>query len=284
MNIEAGAILQLDMQVSSAGMPNDTKFIAFSDLSSINGIFDSVLPATPGEGQEWDLSELYTDGIIYVREQGYSQHLPTYTEEQLFGITGKVAEDGYYYFTAENNETTQQYIDNGVIRFDEAGKASVADNYTTDLQTGAIKLSKSAELTFALDGAVNSLKLALYRASGTDWGYVYGSYDAEDWTLLASLTSDLTLRQTNYLDLTTEKMYKSDYRYIRITQPNGAAPTYLCGVALTYMQKHNPEEGISKIKVDTFAVPCYDLQGRVVNEEQKGRVIIKDGRAVFKTN
>ena len=283
MNIEADAILQLDMQVSSAGMPNDTKFIAFSGLSSINGTFDSVLPATPGEGQEWDLSELYTDGIIYVREQGYSQHQPSYTEEQLFGTTGKIAEDGYYYFTAENNETTQQYIDNGVIRFDEAGKASVADNYTTDLQTGAIKLSKSAELTFALDGAVNSLKFALYRASGTDWGYVYGSYDAEDWTLLASLTSDLTLRQTNYLDLTTEKMYKSDYRYIRITQPNGAAPTYLCGIALTYMQKHNPEEGISKINVDTFASHSYDLQGRIINEEQKGRVFIKGGRAVYST-
>ena len=281
MNIEAGAILQLDMQVSSAGMPNDTKFTAFSGLSSINGTFDSILPATPGEGQEWDLSELYTDGIIYVREQGYSQHQPTYTEEQLFGATGKVAEDGYYYFTAENNETTQQYIDNGVIRFDEAGKASVAENYTTDLQTGAIKLSKSAELTFALDGAVNSLKLALYRASGTDWGYVYGSYDAEDWTLLASLTSDLTLRQTNYLDLTTEKMYKSDYRYIRITQPNGAAPTYLCGIALTYMQKHNPEEGITRIQVDPITVPCYDLQGRAVKENQKGRVVIKGGRAVL---
>ena len=280
MNIEAGAILQLDMQVSSAGMPNDTKFIAFSDLSSINGTFDSILPATPSEGQEWDLSELYTDGIIYVREQGYSQHQPTYTEEQLFGPTGKVAEDGYYYFTSENIETTQQYIDNGLIRFDEAGKASVVDNYTTDLQTGAIKLSKSAELTFALDGAVNSLKLALYRASGTDWGYVYGSYDAEDWTLLASLTSDLTLRQTNYIDLTTEKMYKSDYRYIRITQPNGAAPTYLCGIALTYMQKHNPEEGISRIQIDPVAAPCYDLQGRVVSEGQKPLIFIKDGRAV----
>ena len=280
MNIEAGAILQLDMQVSSAGMPNDTKFIAFSDLSSINGTFDSILPATPSEGQEWDLSELYTDGIIYVREQGYSQHQPTYTEEQLFGPTGKVAEDGYYYFTSENIETTQQYIDNGVIRFDEAGKASVVDNYTTDLQTGAIKLSKSAELTFALDGAVNSLKLAFYRASGTDWGYVYGSYDAEDWTLLASLTSDLTLRQTNYIDLTTEKMYKSDYRYIRITQPNGAAPTYLCGIALTYMQKHNPEEGISRIQIDPVAAPCYDLQGRVVSEGQKPLIFIKDGRAV----
>ena len=283
MNIESGTILKLEMQVSSAGMPNDTKFIAFSGLSSINGTFDSILPATPGEGQEWDLSELYTDGIIYVREQGYSQHQPTYTEEQLFGSTGKIADDGYYYFTAENLETTQQYIDNGVIRFDEAGKASVADNYTTDLQTGAIKLSKSAELTFALDGAVNSLKLALYRASGTDWGYVYGSYDAEDWTLLASLTSDLTLRQTNYLDLTTEKMYKSDYRYIRITQPNGAAPTYLCGIALTYMQKHNPEEGISKIQVDPIAAPSYDLQGRAVNGEQKGRVIIKSGHAVYST-
>ncbi len=280
MNIEAGAILQLDMQVSSAGMPNDTKFVAFTGISSINGTFDSIYPATPSETQEWDLSELYTEGIIYVREQGYSQHQPTYTEEQLFGSTGLVAEDGYYYFTAENIETTQQYIDNGVIRFDDAGKASVADNYTTDLQTGAIKLSKAAELTFALDGAVNSLKLALYRASGTDWGYVYGSYDAEDWTLLASLTSDLTTRQTNYIDLTTEKMYKSDYRYIRITQPNGASPTYLCGIALTYMQKHIPGEGIHSIQIDPNTNHSYDLQGRVVSEGQKPLIVIKDGRTV----
>ena len=281
MDIESGAILQLDMQVSSAGMPNDTKFVAFSGLSSINGTFDSILPATPGEGQEWDLSELYSDGIIYVREQGYSQHQPTYTEEQLFGTTGKVAEDGYYYFTAENLETTQQYIDNGIICFDEAGKASVVDNYTTDLQTGAIKLSKAAEVTFLLDGAVNSLKLALYRASGTDWGYVYGSYDADEWTLLASLNSNLTIRETNFIDLTTEKMYKSDYRYIKITQPNGAAPTYLCGIALTYMQKHNPGEGITRIQVDPNSFRCYDLQGRIVSEDHKPLITIKGGRAVI---
>ena len=281
MDIESGAILQLDMQVSSAGMPNDTKFVAFSGLSSINGTFDSILPATPGEGQEWDLSELYSDGIIYVREQGYSQHQPTYTEEQLFGTTGKVAEDGYYYFTAENLETTQQYIDNGIICFDEAGKASVVDNYTTDLQTGAIKLSKAAEVTFLLDGAVNSLKLALYRASGTDWGYVYGSYDADEWTLLASLNSNLTIRETNFIDLTTEKMYKSDYRYVKITQPNGAAPTYLCGIALTYMQKHNPEEGITRIPVDPNSFRCYDLQGRIVSEDHKPLITIKGGRAVI---
>jgi len=281
MTIEPGAILQLDMQVSRAGMPDDTKFVAFADLIAVNGRFEAIQPSTPGEGQEWDLTELYTDGVIYVRLQGYSQHQPTYTEEQLFGNTGKVAEDGYYYFTAENGETTQQYIDNGVIRFDEAGKASVAESYTTDLQTGAIKLSKSAELTFALDGAVNSLKLALYRASGTDWGYVYGSYDAEDWTLLASLTSDLTTRQTNYVDLTTERMLKLDYRYIRITQPNGAAPTYLCGIALSYMQRHNPEEGLTRVVADpSSAAPCFDLFGRrAAGEELRGRVVIKGGHA-----
>lgn len=279
LNIESGAILKMDMQISSAGVPNDTKFTVFSGLTSVNGTFDTIQPAVPGEGQEWDLSELYLDGVIYVREEGYSQNKPTYTEENLFAPTGKVAEDGYYYFSAENSETTQQYIDNGVIRFDEAGKASVAPTYATDIQTGAIKLSKNAELTFALDGSVNSLKLALYRASGTDWGYVYGSYDSEDWTLLGSLTSDLTTKQTNYVDLTTEKMYKSDYRYIKITQPNGASPTYLCGIALTYMQKHEAGEGIESISLDQTDSSYYDLNGRKVNEVQKSQVYIKDSES-----
>ncbi|MBR5068745.1 MAG: fibronectin type III domain-containing protein [Bacteroidales bacterium] len=283
MNINSGAILQIDMQVSSTGLPNDTKFVAFSDLIIINGKFEVIQPAVPGEGQEWDLTELYSDGVIYVREQGYSQHLPTYTEENLFGASGKVAEDGFYYFTEENSETTQHYIDNGVISFDEAGKASVVENYNTDLQTGAIKLSKGAEITFAADGSINSLRLAFYRASGSDWGYVYGSYDADEWTLLASLTTGLTTRQTNYIDLTTEKMYKSDYRYIRITQPNGTAPTYLCGIALTYMQKHNPEEGIGTIRAYQTSLPCFDLQGRKVEDSPKDHVYIKGGRAIITT-
>ncbi len=276
LNIEAGAILKLDMQVSSAGLPNDTRFTVFANISSVNGTFDTILPATPGEGQEWDLSELYIDGVIYVRQEGYSQHQPTYTEEALFAPTGRIAADGYYYFTADNAETTQQYIDNGVICFDEAGKASVAASYATDLQTGAIKLSRNAELTFVIDGSVNSLKLALYRASGADWGYVYGSYDSEDWTLLGSLTEGLTNKQTNYVDLTAEKMYKSGYRYIRITQPNGASPTYLCGIALTYMQKHESGEGIQTITADAHDPVCYDLYGRAVNEPSKSQVYIKD--------
>jgi len=257
-------------------VPNDTRFTVFSDVSTVNGTFDTILPSKPGEGQEWDLSELYLDGVIYVREEGYSQNQPTYTEENLFATTGKLAEDGYYYFSADNSTTTQQYIDNGVICFDEAGKASIAETYNTDVQTGAIKLSRNAELTFVVGGSVNSLKLALYRASGSDWGYVYGSYDGEDWILLASLTSDLINKQTNYVNLTTDKMYKSGYRYIKITQPNGASPTYLCGIALTYMQKHFPSEGIDNTSLDETHASCYDLNGRIVSDLQKSQVYIKD--------
>lgn len=278
LNIADGAVLKVDMQVSSIGLPDDAKITVFTTHKEINGRFDHIEPATPGDGQEWDLSELYTDGVIYVREEGYSAHRPTYTEENLFAESGKVAEEGYYYFTADNAETTQQYIEQGIISFDADGKASVNTTYSTDTQTGAIKLSKSAEVTFVIDGAVASLKLALYRASGSDWGYVYASEDGEDWTLLRALTSDLTVKQTNYLDLTTEQMYKRDCRYIRITQPNGASPTYLSGIALTYMQKHEAEEGIEQIQDPQTNTPQHDLMGRTIDKATPGQPFVSGER------
>ena len=283
MNIAEGAILQLDMQISAMGVPNDTRFTIFADAGNIQGTFDTLMPATPGEGQEWDLADLYTEGVIYVREEGYSSHRPTFTEENLFGTTGKVQADGYYYFTSDNSETTDEMITSGVITFDEAGKASVAESYSTDQQTGAIKLSKGAELTFNVPGAVNTLKLALYRASGSDWGAVYASENNVEWTLLASLTSDLTTRQTNYIDLTSDNMSKRGYRYIKVAQPNGASPTYLAGVALTYMQQHNPGEGIDQIGKDTelsFS-SRYDLQGRPltsVGTDRSGQIYVEDSQ------
>ena len=282
LNIEEGAILKVDMQVSSSGVPDDTKWQVFAGSTAINGTFTVIEPAVPGEGQEWDLSELYTEGCIYVREEGYSRHQPTYTEENLFGSTERVAADGYYYFTADNDPLTQTFVDNGTIRLGDNGKATLAPTYTTDLQTGAIKLSKGAELTFYVPGNVASLKLALYRASGADWGAVYGSYDTDEWTLLRSLTSDLTLKETNYVDLTTDNMSQLNYRYIRLTQPNGNSPTYLSGIALTYMQKHEAEEGISEVHVDHSATSAiYDLLGRRVTTHQHGSLVVDKEKRVF---
>jgi len=280
LTIEQGAILKMDMQISAAGVPNDTRFQVFSDKGEIIGTFDTLEPAAPSEEQEWDLEELYDNGCIYVREKGYSQDRPTYKETNLFADSEQVAADGFYYFTAENDAQTQQYVNDSIITFDTAGKASLNTTYATDQQTGAIKLSKSAEVTFHTTGDVCSLKLALYRASGTDWGYVYASTDGEDWVLLKSLTSDLTLKQTNYVDLTLDGMKALGYRQIKIMQPNGTSPTYLSGIALTYMKKEEKGEGIEQISLDlNDDKPAHDLMGRTVNGTKAGQVLLRNARA-----
>lgn len=261
LTLSDGAVLRIDMSNVPNGLAQDTRIRVFSSWEELNGRFDHVEPLTPGEGLEWDLSELYTDGYIYVREEGYSAHRPVYEEQNLFASTGLVGTGGYYYFTSANAECTQQYIDAGIIDLGENGKASMADSYATDQQTGALKLSKGAEVIFAPGGDVASLKLALYRASGSDWGSVYGSEDGEEWVLIATLNStDLVGKQTNYVDLTLEQMRKLHYSYIKVTQLNGASPTYLSGIALTYMQATS---GLEAVEADApRTTQRYDLLGR----------------------
>lgn len=39
--------------------------------TTVTGTFTNVLPESPGDGLIWDLSKLYTEGRLYVREEGY---------------------------------------------------------------------------------------------------------------------------------------------------------------------------------------------------------------------
>lgn len=273
LTIEAGAILKIDMENVQNALPEDARITALAVPGVINGKFDTILPAVPAEGMEWDLSELYTDGFIYVRQAGYSDNRPTYTESNLFDAE-LLNEDGYYYFTADNDATTQSYINNGIITFDAAGKASVAETYATDKQTGALKLSKGAELTFVPGGDICSAKLALYRASGADWGSVYASTDGAEWTLLKALTSEMVGKETNYIELTVADMRKLHYQYLRIEQKNGASPTYVSGIALTYMKKDESDQGIEQILPDATDATVLDLMGRPVSTPVQGQLYI----------
>lgn len=274
LTLSDGAILKVDMSNVPNGLANDTRIQVLASWAEIDGRFDHVEPLAPGEGQEWDLSELYSDGYIYVREEGYNAHRPVYEEQNLFAPTGMIDTGGYYYFTSANTDYTQQYIDLGIIDLGENGKATMADSYATDQQTGALKLSKGAEVIFAPGGDVASLKLALYRASGTDWGSVYGSEDGEEWVLIATLNStDLIGKQTNYLDLTIEQMRKRHYNYIKVSQLNGASPTYLSGIALTYMQATSAIETIGADSPHTHQ--RYDLLGRPAKAAAHNQLLIK---------
>ena len=66
ITLAEGAVLQLANGKFDEAPYNATAFQVFDAKGSINGQFAQIIPATPGEGQTWDTSELYTAGILKV--------------------------------------------------------------------------------------------------------------------------------------------------------------------------------------------------------------------------
>lgn len=67
VNLGEGAILQINGGVIDEAPYEKTEYHVFTSSNlSVNGTFAEIQPATPGEGQTWDTSSLYTEGILRV--------------------------------------------------------------------------------------------------------------------------------------------------------------------------------------------------------------------------
>jgi autotransporter-associated beta strand protein len=92
-NSTLNGTLKLDMTDVTIDIPNNSSFAIFSIASGVtlSGSISAVEPAQPSETQEWDLSELFTTGRIYIREKGYTA-LPKVNvvpvSEQYFSLDG----------------------------------------------------------------------------------------------------------------------------------------------------------------------------------------------------
>ena len=64
LTLGSGAVLQLNEAMQEATFYDGTTIQCFS--GSVTGTFSEIIPATPGEGQTWDTSELYSKGILKV--------------------------------------------------------------------------------------------------------------------------------------------------------------------------------------------------------------------------
>ena len=64
LKLGSAAVLQLNETMSEMTYYNGDEITAFT--GSVTGTFAKILPETPGEGQTWDTSALYTDGILKV--------------------------------------------------------------------------------------------------------------------------------------------------------------------------------------------------------------------------
>lgn len=283
LNISEGAVLEVDMTNVPNGIPVDAKFTVFTNAAQVNGTFSSVLPATPGEGLQWDLSDLYSKGVIYVREEGAPTY--TYVEENLFSESGKVDGEGYYWFNTDNNALTSQYIANGTITFDAAGKASVADYEmkTTAgdvLGKGVVKMSKASQVVFRSPANISKVKMAFFRVSGNVWGSVSVSTDSIDWTPLAEIDNtvyELNFSNINSVDLTLKNMADYEYRYVKVEQTSSLTPTYLAGVSIFYQKKELT--GLDKLSLEQDAEVGYDMLGRKVSGKQG--IVVNKNKIIF---
>ncbi len=92
-NSTLNGTLELDMTDVTIDIPNNSSFTVFTFAPGVtlSGSISAVEPAEPSETQEWDLSELFTTGKIYVREKGYTA-LPQVSvvpvSEQYFSLEG----------------------------------------------------------------------------------------------------------------------------------------------------------------------------------------------------
>ena len=276
LKIADGAVLKFDLTEVESPLTVNTALPVIDGNVSISGTFSSVEPATPGEGLKWDLSRLYVDGKVYVRDESFDSDNVTYKEASWFDESA-IDAAGYYWFNEENEETTNALIESGAIAFDAGGKATSAPTYsnTASQHVGGLKLNGNlAEVIFHCDSKFMSAKFDFFRAGSSALaGNVFASTDGETWTKLTSVAGDP--KTEIYVDC-SDAFKGKDYTYIKITNATTAV-MYLQGAAITFEKMVT---GIEQLKNEHASVPVYDLQGRR-NANAKG-LQIKGGNVVLK--
>ena len=66
VTLDEGAVLMLANGKFDEAPYDATVFQVFDVTGTISGSFAQIIPAIPGEGQTWDLSELYSNGVVKV--------------------------------------------------------------------------------------------------------------------------------------------------------------------------------------------------------------------------
>jgi len=200
-------ILKMDMDEA----PYDKTEYQIFNLAggTINGTFAQIQPATPGEGQTWDASELYTKGVLRVvggetnPDQGGIEPQPVGETKTALLAWGNMVAKSYdnssynnMMVGAENDEAygfSMVITGNLQKAYTSAGTPKLKIPYNGQvLERTAIKLSNGAQNTVFMPEGAKATKLIIYSVTGTNassrtsyWKEVAGkSYTAQTTTVL----------------------------------------------------------------------------------------------------
>jgi len=293
MTISNNAILRLAEEQLDKAPYNATKYQIFDIAGgTITGTFSEIIPATPGEGQTWDTSALYTDGILTVVGGEENPNPNPITPEPQPSTETQTT------LISWGSMTTSSYDDSGVNNmlvgtesggtdgfkmvitgnlakaYTAADKISVNYNDETVSRT-TIKCSNGAENSLFLPADAKATKLTIWSYTNYTgstprtcyWASVAGTdYTEDNATILASIKSTSS---PNKVEFTLDNM--EDVVTFRNTGEQQC-------VVLVVEYHYGDTEGVHSLNANDMrpvSVDYYTLSGLRVSQPVSGVYIMR---------
>lgn len=292
LTLTNGAVLQIN-EGDIAEAPYDKTEYQVFNLSggSITGSFAEIQPATPGEGQKWDLSELYTNGVIKVVGGEPNPNEEPIIEPQPVGETktallawGNMVAQSYdnssynnMMVGAENDEAygfSMVITGNLAKSYTSAGTPKLDILYNGEtIQRTAIKLSNGAQNTIFLPKDAKATKMSIYSITGTN-----ASNRTSYWKEVAGVSYNETTTTVLDLDAPRSNPNKVDFTLDNVPDKVTFTNTGEQQCVIIYLEYHfgGDTSGVESIHLnEPIRIEYYTLSGERVSTPAKGIYLVR---------
>ena len=295
-----GAETVLSIEMDEA--PYDKTEYKIFNLSggSITGTFSAIVPATPGEGQTWDASELYSKGVLRVVGGGTQPGGDTPDDPQPAGETktallawGNMKAQSYdnssynnMMVGAENDEAYGfSLVCTGNLQksYTSAGTPKLKIPYNGEmLERTAIKLSNGAQNTVFMPEGAKATKVTFFSVTGTN-----ASNRTSWWKEVAGVTyTEDTAPATIDLDAPRDNPNAITYTLQNVPDQFTFTNTGEQQCVILYIEYHFGGDitGISASNEGTpVRVEYYTLAGERIESPRQGMYVVRITTASGKT-
>ncbi len=292
LTLTNGAVLQIN-EGDIAEAPYDKTEYQVFNLSggTITGSFAEIQPATPGEGQTWDLSELYTNGVIKVVGGEPNPNEEPIIEPQPVGETktallawGNMVAQSYdnssynnMMVGAENDEAygfSMVITGNLAKSYTSAGTPKLDILYNGEtIQRTAIKLSNGAQNTIFLPKDAKATKMSIYSITGTN-----ASNRTSYWKEVAGVSYNETTTTVLDLDAPRSNPNKVDFTLDNVPDKVTFTNTGEQQCVIIYLEYHfgGDTSGVESILLnEPIRIEYYTLSGEKVSTPAKGIYLVR---------
>ena len=287
LTIQSNVKLVLNEAMQEATHYNNDKIQVF--IGTVTGTFAEIIPATPGEGQTWDTSALYTDGILTVvggeeRPEEPEDPDPESDTQKVCIAWGNCTRTGGDSSCTElvgneaepsNNIGYSMHYTTVTNKYYSKGEKMTYDFDGT--QRTGIKLSNGAQNTIVIPDGHKVTKITFWSVVGTNinnrtsyWKEVAGQTYTEADGQIFDLTKTATA--PNKAEFVLNNVQKE------LTFTNTGEQQSVI-IVLEYHTGGSDADAITNVQsvkmADTDAI--YNLSGQKVDSNYRG-IVIKNGK------